>query len=110
MRRGFAKPSGAKLEHFYDGVTVTGDGTTSAGIKLVNNNNIHKTISMVVPLDGDSYLGDGDKANIVRWNNSGGSAYVAERVMWRNEITYSTTDLTPGTSPLAEGKVYLVYE
>ena len=28
----------------------------------------------------------------------------------QNKVTYSTTDLTAGTSPLAEGEIYLVYE
>ena len=37
----------------------------------------------------------------------------AEKTTWngkQNKVTYSTTDLTAGTSPLVEGEIYLVYE
>ena len=108
MARGFQRASGSRLEVKDDGIEVIGDGTTDTLLNLTNPNT-NKSIHLQVPLNGHQTVYGDDLAQVVRFNPISGGA-VGERCLWRGDITYDTTDLTPGTSPLAEGKVYLVYE
>ena len=99
----FKKDTGETVVHSHGGLEVCGSstGTNTAELDLYADETVSsKFIKLLVPETSGQ-----DLPTVVRSNGN-----VSEDILWRGDITYGTTDLTAGTSPLDTGKIYLVYE
>ena len=95
MRGGFETPNGSYFSMNENGVTVSGSGYLNYGavIRLLNREYSSSTLAeifMSVP--------DSGAPEIYRAVPVGSGSASMENALWRNDIQYSDTDLTAGTS------------
>ena len=122
----YTKINASTIYGSYDGLYKSDDGyefSMKDGFKWPDGSELKKSVNGAVIIKGSNssiHIQD-EQSNFKMSMGSvngvpeilravSGQTYIDERVLWRHDIEYSDTDLTPGISPLAEGKVYLVYE